>query len=261
MIDATGAITTQNLVPAGIATAGGAVEIGLQNQDASTAVIQVVGTYTGILSIQATANGINWITLGGVGTLVNILTLVQSATIASATQGIFKLDVSGYLRIRVTALAAVTGTANIVISAAQGSALVGINTPLVLGAGAAAVGSVTVSADTPAVPSILAATSTASTNATSLKGTIGTMYGLIITNYSASPKFVKFYSKATAPTVGTDIPLETLEVAANSSRPIDCGFLGWRFTLGIGYAITGLQADTDTTAVAAGDVKLHGSYI
>jgi hypothetical protein len=39
------------------------------------------------------------------------------------------------------------------------------------------------------------------------------------------------------------------------------GANGKRFTTGIAFAITGAQAIADTTAVAAGDVQVHGSYI
>lgn len=115
--NASGNITTQNLVPAGVATAGSAVEIIANSQPSTT--IQVTGTYTGALSIQATVDGNNWITMTGSNSLLNINTGVFSSTIASATIGIFQIDSSGFARIRITALAAVTGTASITIKSSQ----------------------------------------------------------------------------------------------------------------------------------------------
>jgi hypothetical protein len=40
------------------------------------------------------------------------------------------------------------------------------------------------------------------------------------------------------------------------SVQITPGFNGYRFALGLGIAITGAAADADTTAVAAGQVKV-----
>jgi hypothetical protein len=85
---------------------------------------------------------------------------------------------------------------------------------------------------------------------------------LYATNTGATIAFVKLYNKATAPTVGTDVPAMIIPVPAavagvpGHSPMINPGFNGYRFALGLGLAITGLVADTDTTAVAAGQVKV-----
>jgi hypothetical protein len=94
---------------------------------------------------------------------------------------------------------------------------------------------------------------TASTNSTLASSGWKSLFSLCISNDTASKIYVKMYNKSTAPTVGTDVPLETFMVPANSIRDIDMGFhSGVGYTLGIGIATTGLQADSDTTAVAAG---------
>jgi hypothetical protein len=72
---------------------------------------------------------------------------------------------------------------------------------------------------------------------------------------------MKFYNKASAPVVGTDTPIMTIPVAATSSVTIPLGPIGQQFSLGIAYAITGLIADTDTTAISAGDVKVAMTFI
>ena len=87
------------------------------------------------------------------------------------------------------------------------------------------------------------------------------MTAFYATNTGATAAFVKLYNKATAPTVGTDVPEMIIPVpAAVSGVPgaaeLRPGFIAYRFALGLGIAITGGAADTDTTAVAAGQVKV-----
>jgi hypothetical protein len=111
----------------------------------------------------------------------------------------------------------------------------------------------------PATPYIL--NSAATTNgALVLTGTSG-LHAFYATNTGASAAFVKLYNKATAPVVGTDVPAMILPVpAAVGGVPgvanLAIGNQGFRFALGLGIAITGAVADTDTTAVAAGQVKV-----
>lgn len=94
----------------------------------------------------------------------------------------------------------------------------------------------------------------ATTNATSTKAAPGILYGFSLCNATASAKWFKFYNKATAPTVGTDAVFLKVQIPANGCRDRSM-LLGVNFPLGIAYAITGAAANTDTTAVAAGDVS------
>jgi hypothetical protein len=110
-----GNITTQNLVPAGAATANSAVELDLGGGYQILG-IQVTGTYTGALSVQFSIDGTTWVTVGG--TVVNnsiedVTVGTALATIVSAAQGIRRIRCAGMGKVRVTALAAVTGTAAI----------------------------------------------------------------------------------------------------------------------------------------------------
>jgi hypothetical protein len=113
---ASGTITTQNLVPAGAATAGSAVAIALNGQNGLA--VQVTGTYTGALSLQGTVDGTNWITVGGTPFILTS-SMVATATIASATQSIYVVAVFGWAQVRVTGLAAMTGTATVSLRATQ----------------------------------------------------------------------------------------------------------------------------------------------
>jgi len=108
----------------------------------------------------------------------------------------------------------------------------------------------------------IAINSAATTNATSVKASAGTLYQLAATNNGAAVCFLKLYNKASAPTVGTDTPISVISIPASGIPvSIDLGALGYRFTTGIALALTNLIADSDTTAIAASQVKVIGSYI
>lgn len=103
--------------------------------------------------------------------------------------------------------------------------------------------------------------SAASTNGALVFGSSSGLHAFWATNTGATAAFVKLYNKATAPTVGTDVPEMIIPVpAAVSGVPgiasLPIGYNGFRFLLGLGIAITGGAADSDTTAVAAGQVKV-----
>lgn len=93
------------------------------------------------------------------------------------------------------------------------------------------------------------------------KAQVRRLYNAVLTNYAAAVRFVKFYDKATAPTVGTDLPKIVIQLAAGQTIPLYAGELGIReFTLGLGIGITVLGVDSDTTAVTAGDVRVDLNY-
>jgi hypothetical protein len=93
----------------------------------------------------------------------------------------------------------------------------------------------------------------ASTNATSVKGSAGTLYSASVYNKSATPFYLKFYNKATSPTVGTDTPILVIGVEAGTAQHVQLPQGGLAFGTGIAYAVTGGIANADTTAVAASD--------
>lgn len=99
----------------------------------------------------------------------------------------------------------------------------------------------------------------ASTNATSIKASAGQLYGWQIVNNASSVRYVKFYNKASAPTVGTDVPVFTLGLAANTSANV-LNSIGIAYSTGIAIAITAGIADNDTTAVSANDLVVNIFY-
>lgn len=93
----------------------------------------------------------------------------------------------------------------------------------------------------------------ASTNATSLKASAGNIVNIDVFNVAAYDVFLKLYNKASAPTVGTDTPVWTIPVKAGTGFSREF-IQGKSFATGIAYAITKLQADSDTTVVVASDL-------
>lgn len=110
-------------------------------------------------------------------------------------------------------------------------------------------------------PTTSLTSSAASTNATSVKASAATVYSISAYNAGAALAYVKIYNKASAPTVGTDVPAHVLALPATSTGSIDCGALGIRLGTGLAFAITNLAADSDATAVAAAQIKLEISYV
>ena len=122
-------------------------------------------------------------------------------------------------------------------------------------------GTVTANQGTFTAPTPSNISSAATTNATSIKTSAGTVYSVTASNTGAAAAFVKLYNKASAPTVGTDVPVLTIPVPAGGAVNIPFGTTGHRFATGIALAITNLAADSDATAVAAAQVKVLTSYI
>ena len=107
--------------------------------------------------------------------------------------------------------------------------------------------------------------STNSTNATSVKASAGTVFNMIIHNThggggSGSSITIRFYDKATAPTVGTDVPIIIIHVPSGSSKEINFTS-GVTVTDGIAYSITGGDSLLDATAVDADGVQLYMGYV
>lgn len=82
-----------------------------------------------------------------------------------------------------------------------------------------------------------------------IKGSAGQVYSLVLQRVGAGNSFIKLYNKATAPVVGTDIPVATYLVQDKAPVIIDIA-AGAAFSLGIGIGASGAIADSDTTAVA-----------
>lgn len=98
----------------------------------------------------------------------------------------------------------------------------------------------------------------ASTNATSVKASAGNLFTAYGVNTNAAARYLKFYNKASAPTVGTDVPVLTLYMPPSTVNggqfTFQFGEFGQYFSTGLAYAMTTAAADADTGALTAGDV-------
>lgn len=117
-----GTISAQNATtPLGAADANSAVEFSLGGKY-DTLAIQVSGTYgVSALSLQVSQDGVNWATVAGASALVK-QEGTGSATIPAAAIGVWKTDVSGINKARLTALGAITGSAVVTAIAGRGTA-------------------------------------------------------------------------------------------------------------------------------------------
>jgi hypothetical protein len=145
----------------------------------------------------------------------------------------------------------------------QGTRQNGLSAPLpvALPGTQAVSGTVTANQGTFTAPTASNINSAATTNATSVKNAAGTVYQVTASNVGAATAFLKLYNKASAPTVGTDVPVLTIPIPASGIQNIEFGTTGHRFTTGIALAITNLAPDSDTTAVAVNQVKVMTAYI
>ncbi len=101
----------------------------------------------------------------------------------------------------------------------------------------------------------------ADTNATSAKASAGRLYFAFGYNAAAAVRYLKFYNKASAPTVGTDTPVLTLALPPSSAFAFDWP-LGFSFATGIAYGMVTAAADNSTAALTAADVVgLNVGYV
>jgi hypothetical protein len=105
--------------------------------------------------------------------------------------------------------------------------------------------------------------SAASTNATSVKGSAGQVYMITASNVNAAVRYLKFYNKATSPTVGTDTPVCTFAIPGNTAGAgtnIPVPACGLEFGTGIALALTTEATDAGSTGVAANEIVVNLGY-
>jgi hypothetical protein len=112
----------------------------------------------------------------------------------------------------------------------------------------------------PVTPTTAFTNSAATTNATSTKASAGTVWSVFASNINAAVRYLKLYNKASAPTVGTDVPVMIIPIPAGGFVQIGPGSNGIRFATGIAWALTSGAADSDTGAVSVNEHKVAISY-
>ncbi len=77
------------------------------------------------------------------------------------------------------------------------------------------------------------------------------VYAINAFNSNATTYYLKLYNKATAPTCGTDVPVNVFALLQNKVVK-ELNMYGSSYPLGIGFCLVGGIADTDTSNGAAG---------
>ena len=98
----------------------------------------------------------------------------------------------------------------------------------------------------------------ASTNATSVKGSAGTVYHYTLTNTTTTIYYLRMYNLASAPTCSSStgyvatIPIPPAAAAGGAGGREIPQNIGQAFTTGIGFCVTGGASSTDNTSAATG---------
>lgn len=235
------------------------------------AVLMVSGTFAGInLIFEASIDGTSWFTVQGARSNANIIESTSGSLSATPAYA-WEFGASSYSFLRVRSTAFTSGTMNVIWSGGANAIAPSQATPP-LATGTNSIGNIgTVATITNNVNSVSRGVTTggtsttkvlsaASTNATVIKASAGQIYGLQFVNTGAGWAFVKFYNKATAPTVGTDAVIEIIGIPPGGAREVNRP-IGMPFAAGIGMAITAAYTDADTTAVTAGQVVGSIQYV
>ena len=101
--------------------------------------------------------------------------------------------------------------------------------------------------------------SAATTNLTPIRRNVSNFKGAVIVNTNAAARYVKLYDSTSSPTVGADAPALTITIPASGEK--DLSFPdGVNFGNSLWLATTTGVADSDATAVVAGDLLLQIFY-
>lgn len=102
-----------------------------------------------------------------------------------------------------------------------------------------------------------------------VKAGAGKLNCIVAMNMTSSARFLKIYDKATAPVLGTTIPVFLVGLQASMLTPVvinlgspggDEEESGMRFLLGLGVAASTSAADADSGATSTGDVLVSLLY-
>ena len=98
---------------------------------------------------------------------------------------------------------------------------------------------------------------------TVVKASAGRLMSVNASNIAAAACYIKFYDKATAPAVASDVPVWSFAVGGATAGMVCNPVLpkeGISFANGISFVIVTGAGDTDATEVTAANVVLSGSY-
>ena len=245
-----------------LTTTAGTAAIDVSGYRAASVQVASTGT-AGTFIFEQSNDNVNWVALPVFNAALVTGVPITAAITATASSIIYSFPIrSVYLRLRIAST--ITGgsirafTRLSSDSWTASAQLVASNTAANLNATVS--GTVTANQGTLTAPTANILNSAATTNGTVVKASAGTIYGFTINNNGAAVAYFKLHNSTTI-TVGTTAVAAWFKVPAGDSININYGATGHRHATGICYSITGAVGDTDTTAVAAGQVKVNLSYI
>lgn len=113
-----GTISTQNLTPTGTATVNSAIEIDCKGK--ATVSMLATGTFTGTFGYQYTLDGTTW-HIPASAVMQRMANGAYAVNLNST--GVFKVNVSGYAKVRISMDTAMTGSSIVYLRASKGVAL------------------------------------------------------------------------------------------------------------------------------------------
>lgn len=249
----------------------------LVTNGAGTAIFEITGTWVGTITFEGSNN--NFTTSQAVDT--TFLGGIQTSSATTTINGFFSVLSGGFAKIQARMSSYTSGTATILANGSQADRIVvsrqgnpnNLQTLATLNTGSNSIGTVGLNTGSNTIGAVNVGTKTtggatpfslisaATTNATSVKASAGTVYSIQASNTGAAVAFLKLYNKASAPTVGTDVAVMTLILPAGGGIVIPPNDIGIAFTTGIAFAITGVATTADTTAVALAQVVINIDYI
>ena len=119
------------------------------------------------------------------------------------------------------------------------------------------------SKDLPVTTKVHFKSATATTNATLVKASPGTIFNIIAHNTDQGvghSHHLRFYNLNRLPVVGTDVPMTVIHLPAGESKEINFTS-GITFTDGIAYSITEDDDLLDATPIEADSVQLYMGYV
>jgi len=217
-------------------------------------------TFEGSLNSTNGTDG-NWFTVQAIRTNANTIE-TTTGVLAAAPAYAWELSVNAlkWFRIRATAWTSGTQVWTLVPGSYATEPIPGAQVSGTQPVSGTVTATVTGGTVLPVTPTTTFTNSAATNNAAVIKASAGTLWSVTAFNANASPRYVKFYNKATAPTVGTDVPVLVIAVPATSTIMIGGGSNGIRFATGVGIGIVTGAADADNTAVAANDIKVATTF-
>jgi len=138
-----------------------------------------------------------------------------------------------------------------VVSAGTQRVTVATDTPVVLGAGSAIIGKVSIASGSILIPLfVLGAAGAVNVNSASVATGARVLRTIVFTNYAATSRHFKIYDTASVPSAGVGTPVIVCSMAAAGTLSFPLPVEGFPFTNGIGYTMTLGAANNDVTPTA-----------